>query len=216
MGYTNSWYEWKVDCGQNCTDPFLLRAVDSAGSDSDKQHGGFYSYQFWIQPLDTASSSTTKIPLSTITTNASPTSSLTVLSSSTSYAAVISRSSSVPATTTAEVASSTSSQGDNNGSSHVGTLVGVGVGVGVAATLLLLGGFFLYHRYMRRTKAKHAHPPVYEIQQQGLWQAPLEADSLRCQSRAAELDSSSKMVAPVEVPSRQMDPQELSADTVCR
>ncbi|THV65973.1 hypothetical protein D6D27_10323 [Aureobasidium pullulans] len=228
--YSTPWYNWEVKCGQNCTKPFLLRAVNAAGSDFDQQHGGFYSYQFWIKPADGAIKTTT-VPFTIVSTEAdlAPTASAPSASSSTSSAtsssaATSSRSTASDVleptsvhTTTSAIAptinsadTNESTPAENSSSSTAPALsIGVGVGAGVAAALICLGRVFLWRRHHRKIKDTHPRPPPIEMYGQG-WQKHYETSVMYPPSRMA---SSSKSMAPAEAPGWPMDPYELPAQT---
>lgn len=232
--YTRTWYEWDVKCGQDCDQPFLLRAVNAAGSDFEQQHGGFYSYQFWIKDTDAASSTVT-VPLSTMSTTAdlAPTASTTSPSSSTSFTALTSveasihsaaaTSTTLPASSTAgndgsatrttlSPSSTSSNASDSNHDSNTTTTIAVGVGVGVGVALLCCGGFFFWRRRHRKTNDSHDRPPPIDMYRQG-WQKPYESDMVELPSRT---NSSSKQMPPAEAPGWPMDPYELPAQTPTR
>ncbi|KEQ91089.1 hypothetical protein AUEXF2481DRAFT_33408 [Aureobasidium subglaciale EXF-2481] len=233
--YSTSWYIWDVKCGQNCSVPFLLRAVNAAGSDDDQQHGGFYSYQFWVKPADDAVKTTT-VPFTIVSTKADlaptisststtssssstiPASSTTTTSSTTATSSSVSENSKPTndASITKAAASSGVASNTNTtppGSQSPGTSptlsIGVGVGAGVGSALLCLGGVFLWRRHTRKRKIQEVHPAPIEMYGQG-WQKHCESSSMYPPSRMA---SPSTSTAPVEAPGWRTDPHELPAQT---
>ncbi|KAI4721958.1 hypothetical protein E4T48_01834 [Aureobasidium sp. EXF-10727] len=211
-GYSTPYYEWQVKCGQNCSEPFLLRAVNAGGDDYEQQHGGFYSYQFWIKPAD-GTTQTTTVPFTTVSTKADlvPTVPSTSTSSPSSTS-ISTGSTSLSAPTTASIATPTPSSTSTNSSAPTsGTTptvaIGVGVGAGVAAALICLGAFLLWRRRHRRNKNAHTHPPPIEMYEQA-WQKHQDSSIMYPPSR---MPSSTKSAQPAEAPGWQTDPYELPA-----
>jgi hypothetical protein len=158
-----------VDCDQDCDVPFLLRAVNGAGSNEDQRHGGFYSPQFWIDPIKTSSTSTITIGTTSTTR---PTTSVVVLggqaqSFPTTSDLAPTALPSDPAQDMPEPSSqrggalpqeteTTSKDKDNN---H--TAVGVGVGIGVGVSFALVGIFVLWRRYRRKKETQSKRQEMF-------------------------------------------------------
>ena len=158
-----------MDCNQDCDVPFLLRAVNGAGSNEDQRHGGFYSPQFWIDPIKTTSTST--ITMGTTSTTR-PTSSVVVLDGQTQSLPTASELAltalpSDPVQHTPEPSSpregnstqeseTTSKSEDNN---H--TAVSVGVGIGVGVSFALVGAFVLWRRYRRKKENQSKRQEIF-------------------------------------------------------
>ncbi|KAI0384774.1 hypothetical protein F5Y04DRAFT_277507 [Hypomontagnella monticulosa] len=130
------WYQWQVSTdSKNSSEVYAFRVVDATGTAKDQKDGGFLSGAFWIEGLQTASSST--FP--------------TLSRVSTSAAAPIATSE--PVTSTLETSQTAESTAQSNSSgitedSKVGFGVGLSVGsVGIVAFAL---GIWLY----RRSKGK--------------------------------------------------------------
>ena len=139
--YAKSSISWTVSCPNNaCQYPFLFRAVNAQGSDDEQQHGGFYTRLFWVR-------ATTTTTLSTLT-SVSTTGNLLPSSASQTSASRPTKASTSPSNTPSPAGS-----GSNNS-----VAIGVGVGVGVGVALLGVGGFFLWRRYHKKMKEKHARP----------------------------------------------------------
>lgn len=53
-----NWYQWEVATdSKNYSETYAFRAVDATGTEDEQKYGGFLSAAFWIEGLQTISSS---------------------------------------------------------------------------------------------------------------------------------------------------------------
>ena len=191
-GFTGTSINWVIRCTPNCDSPYSFRAVNATGNSSQIDDGGFWSRLYWIKP--SGSSSTTSA-----TSTQSPTSS------------------SSPSTSTTSSSAPSTSNSSESGNSSQGTAIGVGVGVGVGAALILIGGFFLWRRHHKKSKARNAWPvqasgsetvhtgpwpeqPYSQFSAQPHYEQPRE---LPGESEVRELSGQSKPINLQELPGQQ-------------
>lgn len=208
-------FQWTVDCGQDCDVPFLLRAVNAAGSNEDQRHGGFYSPQFWIDPLKTSSTST--ITMRT-TSTMRPTSSVVVQSLPTVSDQAPTALPSDPVQDTAKPSSqreedapqqSETISNKNENNNH--TAVGVGVGIGVGVSFALVGVIVLWRRYRRKkkeNKSKRQEPFTRGLGFQGYPHQGWEMS--QPQEKRPHVHVDGRFVV-AEAPAFPMSPRELAA-----
>ncbi|KAK6208345.1 hypothetical protein LQW54_006969 [Pestalotiopsis sp. IQ-011] len=169
VGSSQKWTEWEVDTAStNSSEVYLFRVVDSLGSTSEQQNGGFLSAGFYISGGPTSSSTSSKT-----TSSATSGSSFTALASPTSAAGK-----SVSATGTEAGTSQTSPAANTENSSTQASTssseltTGAKAGIGVGISVGVIGVAALVAAFLMRRKSKHEavpNPALQETMRQQEW-----------------------------------------------
>ncbi|KAI0163350.1 hypothetical protein BJ166DRAFT_497989 [Pestalotiopsis sp. NC0098] len=170
VGSSQTWTEWEVDTtSTNSSEIYLFRVVDSLGSTSEQQNGGFLSAGFYISGGPTSSSSSSS---SKTTSSATSGSSLTALASPTSAAgkSVSATGTEAGTSQTSPANMATSSTQASTSSSELSTGAKAGIGVGISVGVV--GVAALVAAFLMRRKSKHEavpNPALQETMRQQEW-----------------------------------------------